>query len=87
MAGFEETGLAVGLRITPIAGDTAGDHTVTGIRVGDKLCSVLHFTPAAGFVDLSAEFTITDADTVNNTGGTDTSSDELVVFYWDNPNA
>ena len=35
--------------------------------------------------DLTSEFTVSAANTINNTGGTATTSDDLVVTYWDNP--
>ena len=82
MAGFEETGLAVALRWFPAAGGGAGDITVTGIKVGDKLNLVYNVTDHAV---LTSEFTITDDDTINNTGGTATTGDDLLVAYWDNP--
>lgn len=85
MAGFEETGIAAPLRTAAIAGGGAGAHTVTGIKLGDKLCSVLHFTPSTSIADLTSEFSITADDTIDNTGGTATTSDFLIVFYWDNP--
>ena len=79
-------------RVLLVSGGTAGDHTVTGIREGDKLVSVLHYTPATSFADLTSEFIGKDAttgngaiiaadDTINNTGGTDTSSDQLLVVW------
>ena len=33
--------------------------------------------------DLSSEFSITAADTINNTGGTATTGDLLLVFWYD----
>jgi beta-galactosidase GanA len=70
------------LVIAPIAGGSAGDHTVTGIKVTDKLLAVMHWTPTTLVpANLLSEFTISAADTINNDGGTDTSSDFLVVFY------
>lgn len=66
-----------------VAGGAAGDITVTGIATADNLVMVLHNT-AGTLADLTSEFTISAADTINNAGGTDTSSDQLVVFYQDN---
>jgi hypothetical protein len=70
-----------------ISGGSAGDHTVTGIAVGDQLLSVLYYAGAGSDVtdvsDLTSEFSITAANTINNTGGTDTSSGKLVVDYYD----
>ncbi len=73
------------LRQVRIAGGVAGNHTVTGIALNDEIISVLHHTQAADMADLTSEFTITAADTINNTAGTDTSSDDLWILYWDNP--
>ena len=78
--------LAGAVRTTIIAGGAAGDHTVTGIEVGDALRAVLHIdgTDASEtYDDLTIEFSITGADTINNTGGTDTTGGGLVVVYED----
>jgi hypothetical protein len=61
-----------------IAGGSAGDHTVTGITTADKLISVINL---ADGVDLTSEFSITAADTINNAAGTDTTSDQVQVTY------
>ena len=74
------------LKRTHIAGGAAGNHTVTGIAVGDEIAWIDHISTAAAvatIADLTSEFTISAADTINNTGGTDTSSDQLGVYYWD----
>lgn len=67
-----------------IAGGAAGNHTVTGIATADNLVMVLHYTTGAALANLTSEFTITGANTINNGGGTDTTSDQLVVIYQDN---
>lgn len=75
-----------GLKVALVAGDSAGDHTVTGIATTDRLVAVLHASTAASIAtvaDLTAEFSISAADTINNTGGTDTTNDQLWVFYED----
>lgn len=74
---------APGLKQALITGGAAGDHTVTGIATSDKLVSVYHYTPgsASAFADLTGEFTISAADTINNAGGTSTASDTLLVTY------
>lgn len=69
-----------------ISGGAAGNHTVTGILTTDTLISVAHINldaTAANITaaDLTSEFTISAADTINNTGGTATSSDKLLVTY------
>jgi len=73
-----------GLKMTVIAGGAAGNHTVTGIATEDHLVSVIHLDLGAnGETDLTSEFTISAANTINNTGGTDTSNDTLLVMYFD----
>lgn len=69
-----------------VAGAVAGDVTVTGILAGDTLISVIHNT-AGALADLTSEFTIDSDDTLNNDGGTDTSSDDLLVTYQSVPNS
>jgi hypothetical protein len=64
-----------------IAGGVAGNHTVSGIGAGDRIVSVVHDTTAGALVDLTSEFSVTAANTINNAAGTDTSSDFLVVTY------
>lgn len=69
-----------------LAGGSAGAHTVTGIAIGDRLIAVQHFTTAAAIAtvaDLISEFTISAANAIDNTSGTDTSNDRLIVFYED----
>lgn len=98
MAGFLsktelEQLLAGAVKTTVIDGGAAGDRTVTGIAVGDALRSVLKldFTLAEGApnvrtwaaADLTSEFAITAANTINNAGGTDTTGAVLVVVYED----
>ena len=98
MAGFLsktelEQLLAGAVKTTVIDGGAAGDHTVTGIAVGDALRSVLKldFTLVEGTPntrtwdaeDLTAEFEITAANTINNAGGTDTTGSGLLVVYED----
>lgn len=69
------------------AGAAAGNVTVTGIATGDKLVSVLRLigagTDVTDVTDLTSEFSITAANTINNTGGTATSGSKLVVLYLD----
>jgi hypothetical protein len=67
-------------------GAAAGDHTITGIATADTLVSViyLNFAGTVAVVgNLTAEFTITAADTINNAGGTDTTGGVLIVTYRD----
>lgn len=74
----------VGVESTVIAGGIAGAHTVTGIAVDDVLVSVLHLDMGGNAeTDLTSEFTISGANTINNAAGTDTSGDTLIVTYID----
>lgn len=73
------------MKVALIAGGAAGDHTVTGAAVGDILVSVLHISTAAAIATmavLTSEFTI-GADKINNADGTDTTNDQLLIFYED----
>ena len=73
-------------KVTIIDGGAAGDHTVTGIAVGDTLVMVLHIsakTDVATITDRTSEFTISAAGKINNTSGTSTTSDQLLIFYED----
>ena len=72
------------IKISIIDGDAAGAHTVAGIRAGDELISVLEQNGTSGLLtDLTTEFSIAASDTITNAGGTDTSSDKLLVLYLD----
>lgn len=70
-----------------INGGAAGNLTVTGIATADQLLEVTYFTISGGNVtavsDLTAEFTVTAANTINNTGGTATTGGRLRVRYLD----
>jgi hypothetical protein len=71
---------------TIVAGAAAGDRTITGIALNDRLISVIRIdgTDASEtFADLTAEFTITAANTINNAGGTTTTGSGLIVTYLD----
>jgi len=75
------------LKIGLVAGGAAGDHTLTGIALGDEIIFVGHFTTAAAIAtlaDLTSEFSVTAADTISNAGGTDTTNDQLMVLYYEN---
>lgn len=78
------------IKTAVITGGAAGNHTVTGISKGlkhydgDKLISVIEVAVTTGVpTDRTAEFSITADNTINNTGGTDTTNDRLVVIYSD----
>ncbi len=65
-----------------ITGGSAGNHTVAKIKLNDHLVSVIEVTTStAALVDRTAEFSITADGVINNTGGTDTSSDGLLIFW------
>lgn len=69
-------------------GAAAGDVTVTGIATTDTLLFVGVFTTKASiatFADLTSEFTITATNTINNTSGTSTANNQLIVVV-DRPN-
>lgn len=75
------------LRTAVVDGAAAGNVTVTGIATLDELISVIHCTAGATedgtFADLTSEFTISAADTINNAAGTSTSGNKLIVIYRD----
>ena len=66
-------------------GGSAGNITVTGIATTDVLEAVLYYPISTGTVtsvsDLTSEFSITAANTINNTGGTATTGGKLEVRY------
>jgi len=65
-----------------INGGAAGAHTVSGILLNDRLVCVWEQDGASGLLtDLSSEFTITADDTIDNTGGTATAGDTLIVEW------
>ena len=77
----------INLKMTVVAGAVAGDVTLTGIATDDVLISVISmdFTDASEAAsDLTSEFSITAADTINNTGGTSSAGGFLLVLYVDN---
>ncbi len=80
------------IRQAAIAGGSAGVHTVAGILAGDKLISVIEVTvTTAALVDRTSEFLGTKKSgngaiqavdgQIDNTGGTDTTSDSLLVTW------
>ena len=80
--------LGSGVQTTLVSGGVSGAHAVPGIAPGDKVLFVGHFTTEAAlgtFADLTPEFTdVIAANTIGNTGGTDTTNDQLMVFWQDN---
>lgn len=77
----------IGLKVAVATGGAAGNITVTGISTDDQLLAVIEFagagTDVTNLTDRTAEFSITAANTINNTGGTATTGDKLLVFYLD----
>ena len=80
-----ETRLVGGLAqvMIPAVGAAAGNVTATGVALTDKLIAVhtVEFDTdgdISAVADLTAEFSITAANTINNTGGT-TTADKLVL--------
>lgn len=77
-----------GLKVVATEGATAGNITIAGIATEDHLISVQHLvgdgtqlTGAAA--DLTSEFSISAANTINNTGGTSTANGVVIVTYFD----
>ena len=68
-----------------IAGGSAGNHTLTGIAVGDVLNGVIYVpsdgTNLTAVSDLGSEFTILDDDVIENAGHTDTIGGYLIVSW------
>lgn len=64
-------------------GAAAGDVVAAGVLVTDRLRAVVNMTDGD---TLTSEFTITADDTINNTGGTATTADFLLVVV-DRPDA
>lgn len=92
---FDSNGLSSGvaktalpanfLNVTLVNGGSAGAHTVTGIAAGDEIVFVGHLSTAAAIAtlaDLTAEFTAA-TDAIDNTSGTDTTNDQLMVIWID----
>ena len=77
----------VPLKMAVVAGGAAGDHTVTGIATDDQIVEVMYFagagTDVTDVADLTSEFSISAANTINNTGGTATTGGKLIVRYID----
>lgn len=68
------------LKSRTVAGAAAGNITVTGIKAGDKIITVVA-TSAPG-ADLASEFTATADNTINNAGGTSTAGVVALLVQW-----
>lgn len=69
-----------------VAGGAAGDISVAGIKVNDTLIGVARLDRDAApaninLTTLNAEFIIKSDGVINNTGGTNTTGDALLVFW------
>lgn len=76
------------VKMSLAAGGTAGNFTVTGITTSDSIRSVWsarYLTTGAinSVADLTSEFSVTAANTINNTGGTNTTYRLLYVLWFD----
>lgn len=70
-------------QVAVVTGGPAGVFTVTGIATVDRLIAVHELVAAGAHQDLTGEFTISAADEIDNTGGTDTTGNQLLVIYGD----
>jgi hypothetical protein len=65
-----------------VAGAAAGNIAVSKIKKGDHLVSVIMVTATtAALTDLTSQFTITANAQINNTGGTSSASNGLIVTW------
>ncbi len=69
------------IKVAVIDGDAAGDHTVTGVKVRDQLVAVIRHIDGGAISNLTSEFSISAADTLNNASGTATTGDQLLILY------
>ena len=71
-----------GVVTVAIDGGAGGNHTVTGIATTDTLISVIHHTVTTAAVDdITSQFTISAANTIENAGEATTANDWLVITY------
>jgi hypothetical protein len=72
-------------KVNLINGGAAGDHAISGITAADELVTVLQLAADAhlnNMADLTSEFTV-GAGKINNTDGTNTTGDKLLVVWLD----
>lgn len=70
------------VKMAAIDGGAAGNLTVADIKKEDHLVAVIEVTTTtAALVDRTSEFSIAADAVINNTGGTDTSADALLVLW------
>jgi len=71
-----------GIKQFVASGGAAGAIVVTGILSTDELISAIEQDGTSGlFTDLTSEFTISDDDEIDNTDGTATTGDQVIVTY------
>lgn len=66
---------------TTIAGGAAGALTVNGVGASDTLVSVVAITAAGVHSVLTSEFSISAANTIDNTAGTSTANSDVRVEW------
>jgi hypothetical protein len=77
------------IRLSAVKGSTAGNFTITGITTSDAIMSVIKVRYSTGGIvvnsvaDLSSEFSVTAANTINNTSGTNSTNAVLLVMWAD----
>ena len=65
-----------------VAGAAAGNVNVSKIKKGDHLVSVIMVTATtAALTDLTSQFSIAADGVINNTGGTSSASNGLIVTW------
>jgi hypothetical protein len=73
--------------LTTITGGAAGNHTLTGIAIGDALSGIVYVAKGAenltAVSDLGTEFTILDTDVIENAGHTATTGGYLIISWLD----
>ena len=79
MAQARGSGVLGEMRFRSISGGSAGALTVTGIAVGDRIIAVVDTEGASA--NFASEFTVSAANTIDNTGGSSTSGKDLLVIW------
>lgn len=77
----QKSNIRIGTRFLLVTGGAAGNFTVAGIRTQDILESVQFISATFVCTDLTAQFTISAANTINNTGGTASTGGCLLVIW------
>jgi hypothetical protein len=82
-------GLKIGadkFSMSVLTGGAAGNHTLTGINLGDEIIGIVYFAGGASLTsvaDLTSEFAVLDANVIENAGHTATTDGFLVVNWID----